>query len=516
MVTRNKPSTPSLRILFVASEVDGFVKTGGLADVAKSLPAALQALGHDVRIVMPCYRPVAARDEAETALTTELYVPTQPQAVPYQVKTLKSGEIPVYAVDAPHYFDRPEIYAENNQGYADNGERFAFFSAASLDLCEKIGFQPDVVHCNDWHTGLVPFLLRTRYADNAFFAQTQSVITIHNAVFQGIFNYDQYSLIPELIQHRYVQLEAGSANISMLKAGVAYADKVNAVSPNYAKELVTELGAHGMARDFQQRASDLYGIVNGCDYGDWNPESDPFIKQNYKANKVSLARGKKACKRDLQQQVNLPQDDVPLYGMVCRLTEQKGIHYLLPILQDFLLNDVQVVVVGSGDPKLAAALREINEEYSDKFAFVEAYNNPLAHCVEAGADFFLMPSEFEPCGLNQIYSLVYGTLPIVRSVGGLKDTVIDYDTTPQVATGFIFDAPTPEALLIKLQRSYCCIANVHKSSSDYSKMRWLADLNGRKRQSSMYACIWVKSIPRRRLSVMQHRFNAFLTVCRAT
>ncbi|MGF1688332.1 glycogen synthase GlgA [Photobacterium japonica] len=458
MVTRNKPNSQPLRILFVASEVDGFVKTGGLADVAKSLPAALHEMGHDVRIVMPLYRQIAQREDGESVLSTELHVPTQPQAIPYQVKTLASGNIPVYAVDAPQYFDRSDIYAENNQGYADNGERFAFFSAAALDLCEKVGFQPDVVHCNDWHTGLVPFLLRTRYEDNAFFAQTQSVITIHNAVFQGIFNYDQYSLIPELIQQRYVQIEADPAHISMLKAGVAYADKVNAVSPNYAKELVTELGAHGMSQDFQQRASDLYGIVNGCDYGDWNPETDPYIKQNFKANKVSLARGKKACKRDLQQQVNLPQADVPLYGMVCRLTEQKGIHYLLPILQDFLLNDVQVVIVGSGDPTLAAALREISEVYCDKFAFVEAYNNPLAHCVEAGADFFLMPSEFEPCGLNQIYSLAYGTLPIVRSVGGLKDTVIDYDVTPQVATGFMFDAPTPEALLIKLQRSlllYC-------------------------------------------------------------
>ncbi|MGF1684578.1 glycogen synthase GlgA [Photobacterium minamisatsumaniensis] len=458
MATRKKSSPKPLKILFVASEVEGLVKTGGLADVAKSLPAALNALGHDVRVVMPLYRKVTQGEQAEVLADTELNVVTQPEAVAYKVKQLFSADVPVYGIDAPQYFDREELYAENNQAYSDNGERFAFFSAAALDLCEKVGFQPDVIHCNDWHTGLVPFLLRTRYAEDSFFAKAKSVITIHNAVFKGEFNYDQYSLIPELIQRRYIQVETNSSHVSMLKAGVAYADKVNAVSPNYASELLTHLGSHGMEADFQSRANDLYGIVNGCDYGDWNSETDPYIKQNFKANKVSLARGKKACKRDLQQSVELPVVDVPLYGMVCRLTEQKGVQYLLPILRDFLLNEVQVVIVGSGDPKLADELRQISAENPEKFAFVEAYDNPLAHRVEAGSDFFMMPSEFEPCGLNQLYSLAYGTLPIVRSVGGLKDTVIDYDQTPQVATGFIFDAPTPEALLIKLQRSlllYC-------------------------------------------------------------
>ncbi|PSW19800.1 glycogen synthase GlgA [Photobacterium sanctipauli] len=458
MATRKKSSPKPLKILFVSSEVEGLVKTGGLADVAKSLPAALIALGHDVRVAMPLYRKVAQGEQAEVLAETELHVETQPAPVAYKVKQLHTAGVPVYGIDAPQYFDRDELYAENNEAYPDNGERFAFFSAASLDLCEKVGFQPDIIHCNDWHAGLVPFLLRTRYADNEFFAKAKSVITIHNAVFKGEYNYDQFSLIPELIQRRYLQVEMNPSQVSMLKAGVAFADKVNAVSPNYASELLTHLGSHGMSEDFQHRADDLYGIVNGCDYGDWNPETDPYIKQHFKANKVSLARGKKACKRDLQQRVELPVVDVPVYGMVCRLTEQKGVQYLLPILRDFLRNQVQVVIVGSGDPKLADELRQVSAEFPDQFAFIEAYDNPLAHCVEAGSDFFMMPSQFEPCGLNQLYSLAYGTLPIVRGVGGLKDTVIDYDDTPQVATGFIFDAPTPEALLIKLQRSllvYC-------------------------------------------------------------
>jgi starch synthase len=283
-----------LKILFVSSEVEGFAKTGGLADVAKSLPAALKKMGHDVRIVMPFYQTINGKDNAVAILSTELFVEPQPFAVSYQVMQLDESNVPVYALDAPQYYDRPELYAENNQAYADNGERFSFLSAASLDLCEKLGFQPDVIHCNDWHTGLIPFLLKTRYAQSDFFAKSKSVITIHNAVFKGVFNYDQYSLIPELIQRRYINAEMDPSHISMLKAGVAYADKVNAVSPNYASELLTHLGSHGMEADFQNRAKDLYGIINGCDYDDWNPETDSYIKQKFKANKVSLARGKKS------------------------------------------------------------------------------------------------------------------------------------------------------------------------------------------------------------------------------
>ncbi|MGU3238926.1 glycogen synthase GlgA [Photobacterium damselae subsp. piscicida] len=458
MVSKRKPAGKALKILFVASEVDGLVKTGGLADVAKSLPATLKSMGHDVRIVLPFYQTIKHSDEATECAKLKLHVETQPEPVFYRVMDMNVAGVPVWALDVPHYFARPEIYAENNVEYADNGERFSFLAAGALDCCQQLGFQPDVVHCNDWHTGLIPFLLKTRYRQSDFFANTRSVISIHNAVFKGVYNYDQFSLIPELIQHRYLNLEQDRAHISMLKAGVAYADRINAVSPNYATELLTDLGSHGMGWEFQQRARDLFGIVNGCDYDDWNPETDGFIKQKYKANKVSLVRGKKACKRDLQQQVGLPEDDVPVYGMVCRLTEQKGIHYLVPILQDFLLNEVQVVIVGTGNPRLAEQLRQISLANPTKCVFVEAYSNPLAHCVEAGSDFFMMPSEFEPCGLNQMYSLAYGTLPIVRAVGGLKDTVIDYDATPKFATGFIFTQPTPEALLIKLQRSlllYC-------------------------------------------------------------
>lgn len=442
--------TKTLSILFVASEVEGLIKSGGLADVAKALPKSLNALGHRVNIAMPAYKSIAGRDDAEILLETKL---EHWPHTPYQVRALEVDGVSVFGIECGQYFDRAEMYAENNQAYADNGERFAFFSAACLDMLPKLNVKPDVIHANDWHTGLVPYLLKKRYDNNAFFAQTRSVLSVHNAVFKGVFHYDEIECLAEFKTHYVPEASVSHTHISMLKAGVLCADKINAVSPTYAKELLTELGSHGMAADFQAREADLFGILNGCDYSEWSPEVDSFIPKHFKANRISMVRGKKACKAVLQEEVNLPQKDVAMYGMVCRLTNQKGIHYLLPILEQFLKNDVQVVIVGTGDPVLANQLAEIAAINSDKFTFVEAYSNKLAHLVEAAADFFLMPSEFEPCGLNQIYSMAYGTLPIVREVGGLKDSVIDYDTDPENATGFSFKNPDPVEFLLVLMRS---------------------------------------------------------------
>lgn len=437
-------------ILFVASEVEGLIKSGGLADVAKSLPESLQKRGLDVRLTMPAYRKIANIDTAKVLLETTLDVSPY---TPYRVLELEVVGIPVYAIDCPRYFDREEMYAENNQAYQDNGERFSFFSAACLDMLPKLDFQPDIVHANDWHTGFVPFLLKYRYQKDCFYREMRSVLTVHNAVFQGVFSYDELGEFPEFSNRWSPEAAVSDTHVSMLRAGVLTANKVNAVSPTYAHELQTELGSHGMAYEFQSRESDLHGILNGCDYGAWNPEVDTYLPKQYKATMQSMVRGKNTCRTELQTLVGLPVKEVALYGMVCRLTHQKGVHYLLPILKRFLCNDAQLVIVGTGDPKLAAQLSEIAQQFPDKFVFIEAYDNKLAHLVEAASDFFLMPSEFEPCGLNQIYSMAYGTLPIVRAVGGLKDSVSDYDTDPNVATGFVYDSPSPDALLIVMLRS---------------------------------------------------------------
>lgn len=443
-------ATKNLSILFVASEVEGLIKSGGLADVAKALPEALNELNQDVRLTLPAYQKVKGIESAPVLLATQL---EHWPHTSYKVRELTIAGVIAYAIDCPQYFERPEMYAENNQAYSDNGERFAFFSAACLDMLHKLDFQPDIIHANDWHTGLVPFLLKHRYKACSFFTNTKSVLSIHNAVFKGVFSYDELQCLPEFHARYAPDAAVSPSHVTMLKAGVLNADKINAVSPSYAEELKTELGSHGMAAEFQLRAKDLVGILNGCDYSAWNPETDPLIPANYRANRQSMVRGKKACKRSLQDQVGLEVKDVAMYGMVCRLTNQKGVHYLLPILSQFLKHDVQLVIVGTGDPVLASKLKEIEALYSDKFKFIEAYDNGLAHLVEAGSDFFLMPSEFEPCGLNQIYSMAYGTLPIVRAVGGLKDSVSDYDLDPSSATGFVFDEPEPVSLLLTLQRS---------------------------------------------------------------
>lgn len=439
-----------INVWFVVSEAEGLVKSGGLADVAKALPKALTELGHQAAIVLPGYRTIAGKDSAPVIMDTEL---THWPHIRYQVRQTELDGVAVYLIDCAQYFNRDQLYAEGNQAYADNGERFGFFSSACLDVLPKLGIKPDIIHANDWHTGLVPFLLKTRYQDDGYFEDIKSVLTIHNAIFKGIFSYHQLEVIPELNLSGMEFLQYGHDHISMLRAGIAFADKVNAVSPNYASELLTPLGSHGLVDDFVHRARDLHGIVNGCDYSEWNPKTDAYLPQTYSDEAQSLRQGKAASKTALQNELQLPQRDTPMFGMVCRLTHQKGFHYILPILEQFLRNDVQLVIVGTGEPEVAAKLHKIAAAHSDKFAFVEAYSNRFAHLVEAGSDFFLMPSEFEACGLNQIYSMAYGTLPIVREVGGLKDTVQDYDKYPGQATGFGFHEPSPEALLITMQRA---------------------------------------------------------------
>lgn len=439
-----------LNLWFPVSEAQGLVKSGGLADVAKALPKALQELGHEVAIVLPAYRSISHVSDTQVILETEL---NHWPHTSYCVRKTQLDGVDVYLIDCPQYFDRPELYAENNHAYHDNGERFSFFCAASLDVLPKLDIRPDIVHANDWHTGFVPFLLKTRYREDPFFHSMKSVLTVHNALFKGIFHYHQVQNIPELNLSGMEFLQYGHDQVSMLRAGIAFADKINAVSPNYASELLTPLGAHGMVDDFVHRASDLHGIVNGCDYSEWEPSKDEFLPTPYTSDTASLQKGKADAKHTLQQEVGLPVGDKPMFGMVCRLSHQKGFSYLLPIIEKFLNNDVQVVIIGTGEAEIASWLRSIAQNYPNKFAFLEAYSNRFAHLIEAGSDFFLMPSEFEACGLNQIYSMAYGTLPIVREVGGLKDTVVDYDLHPEQATGFSFNQPTPEALLVTMQRA---------------------------------------------------------------
>ncbi len=439
-----------MNILFIASEVEGFVKTGGLADVAKALPLELKRAGHDVRIFIPGYSSISQRKDGSIIAHGILETESQYVDIPYEIRQLDLDGIPVYLVENKHYFERPALYGENNSAYPDNGERFAFFSAVALHAAEKLWFKPDIVHCNDWHTALVPMLLKTRFSESEFYENTKSVITIHNGAFQEVCDRAQLWALPEIRNAHNDAIYQGPYHVNFLKCGVLYADKINAVSPTYAVELTSYLGGHGMAKYFQERHDDLCGIINGCDYNDWDPATDHFLPVTYNVDDLS---GKAICKQTLQQRAGFPVCDLPVFGMVCRLTEQKGIHYLLPILSQFLVHHVQVVIVGSGDPMLAHRLETLAQQFPQKLVFFNTYSNELAHLVEAGSDFFMMPSQFEPCGLNQMYSLAYGTLPIVRAVGGLKDTVTDYDSNQAEATGFVFYDPEPHDLLNILRRA---------------------------------------------------------------
>lgn len=439
-----------MRVLFLTSELCNFIKTGGLADVAKALPLELARRGHDIRIMLPCYAKIPNWNSLPVVGEFSLSNAHNSTSIAYKVREGRlNNTITVWLIEHEYYFGRNNLYAENNMAYPDNGERFAFFCAACLQTVEQFNFKPDIVHCNDWHTALTPMLLKLRYGSSPFFAGTKSVLTVHNGAFQGIFDRGQLWMLPELARTNNDSITHGYANLNFLKCGVFYADKINAVSPSYAEELTTFLGGHGMAQNYMARADDLCGIVNGCDYTDWDPKMDNTIPFHFSADHMG---NKYLCKCLLQETTSLPVCDVPIFGMVCRLTSQKGVNLLLPILKDFLQHRIQLILIGTGDPELEKNLSAIAEDYPERFVFKSVYDNNLAHLIEAGADFFLMPSIFEPCGLNQMYSLAYGTLPIVRAVGGLKDTVVCYDDDKENATGFIFHEPEPGALLSCLRR----------------------------------------------------------------
>lgn len=450
-----------LKILFVVSEVEDLAKTGGLADVAKALPIALQKMGHEVLIVMPYYKAIADKFVAPIKGDDELLLHANDKAYRFKLRELSVADVPVVGIDFPEYFARNGFYTDGYYAYKDNAERFAFFSDAALRAAKSLDFQPDIVHCNDWHTALTPFFMRTD--SSGYFSRSKSVLTIHNGAFHGTHRLDE---IPYLHPHHALHQQMDGDAINFLRIGIRYASKINTVSPNYAQELLTTLGSHMLYQEFQARRNDVSGILNGCDYSQWDPATDKHIPANFDLKDPS---GKALCKKALQKQVGFEQfDQVPLIGMVCRLTEQKGFGYILPILEDLLLHNIQLLIVGTGDPSISESLKQHAQIHPGKFIFCEEFSVKLAHLLEAGSDFFLMPSLFEPCGLNQMYSLAYGTLPIVRSVGGLKDTVVDLHTYPELSTGFVFDQPDSSALLSCVRRG---ILHYHEYPAEFEEMK---------------------------------------------
>ncbi len=447
-----------LKILFISAEVSPFAKTGGLADVAGSLPQALTELGHDVRIVMPKYKfisypmetrgdfPVMIAGRKEAAIIRESYLDTCQGEI--------EEKVPVYFVDNYQYFDRDNMYC-----YFDEVERFAFFCRAVIEMLPGLDFKPDVIHCNDWQTGPIPVLLKEQYGVIPFYRDIATLFTIHNLFYQGNYPKDCLALLGLKDDYYHPDKLEFYGDISFLKAGLVYADIISTVSRTYAQEIQTPAYGERMDGLLRKRSHDLYGIVNGIHYCEFDPLTDSCISRNYDHQTIENKRENKYA---LQKTMRLPVRDVPLIGVISRLVAQKGLDLLVDIFQDLMKNDLQFVLLGAGDKYYEEFFKEVADRYPDKIAVQIGYNGPLAQQIYAGCDMFLMPSRFEPCGLGQMISLRYGTIPIVRATGGLADTVVNFDPLTKKGNGFVFKEYVADYLLEAIQRAL----HVHKEKRE--------------------------------------------------
>jgi len=437
-----------MRILMLASEAVPLAKTGGLADVAGTLPVELARLGHEVQLALPRY---AGIDPQASSLrqTTTVAVPFRGDSVEVGIETgtLGNKAVSLVCIRYDPFFGRPGLYGEEGRDFPDNLERFVLFCRSVLEACRQPKRPPDILHAHDWQTALAVAYLKTLYRTDPAWSKTRVLFTIHNMGYQGRFPVMDYpatglpwsEYTPERLEF-YGQ-------VNLLKGGLVHADLLNTVSPTYAREIQTGEFGHGLEGVLQVRKDRLFGVTNGIDYDVWNPATDPHLPAHYSAKDLS---GKKACKTALQREMKLPARNVPLLGLVSRLAFQKGIDLIVEIIPKLLELDVQMVALGRGEPAYHERLTDLSMRYPGKLAVRLAFDEGLAHLIEAGADLFLMPSRYEPCGLNQQYSLRYGTVPVVRKTGGLADTVVPYVPAGEKgnkATGFAFETPQPEVLL---------------------------------------------------------------------
>lgn len=441
-----------MRILFATSEAHPLIKTGGLADVSGSLPRALLALGHDVRLLLPAYREVL-----NNARSIGLKKIAQFTLAAHQVTLLETRlpgtRVKTWLIDCPVFFDRPgNPYLDSNgNAFADNDQRFMLFSRAAAELAMNrcgCNWLPDILHCNDWQTALAPALITAEPQRPA------TIFTIHNLAYQGLYSYA--SFLATDLPARFWSYDALEfhGQFSFIKGGIVFADRVNTVSPSYAQEIQSERFGYGLEGLLRYRGAHLSGILNGINDEEWNPGTDAHLLQRYNRRTLALKAQNKLA---LQRQLGLPQNAAtPLLGFIGRLVEQKGIDWLLASIDTLIRQSAQLALLGSGERVFEDTLHDLMQQHPQHIAVTIGYNETLAHCIEAGADIFLMPSRFEPCGLNQMYSLRYGTVPLVHRVGGLADTVIDMtDATMGNATanGFVFETPSAAALQQTLERA---------------------------------------------------------------
>jgi len=441
-----------MKILIASPEVYPFVKTGGLADVTGALPKALKKLGVDARVILPKHKGI---DESRFPLKYKNYKIACQISMGFVEAEIVESEyddgVIAYLVEQDEYYNRDYLYSTPDGDYQDNATRFIFFSKSILEAIKVTGFKPNVLHCNDWETALAPVFLKTIYKDDPQLKDIATLFTIHNIGYQGIFwQYDMHllNLGWEYFSPDYLEF---FGNINFMKGGIIFSDIINTVSKKYSEEIQTPEFGYGLDGVLRTRKNDLYGIINGIDYDEWNPETDELLPARYSNRNL---KNKTICKKTLLKEFNIEQnEDYPLIATISRLAEQKGFDLIVSGIEEMLSLGVNYVVLGTGERKYHEILNELSKKFSRSFAVKISYDNKLAHLIEAGADMFLMPSRYEPCGLNQLYSLKYGTVPIVRAVGGLDDTIIDYTENPEIGTGFKFREYTKEAMLDAIKRA---------------------------------------------------------------
>jgi len=450
-----------LKILFVTSEVVPFVKTGGLADVSAALPQMLAEMGHEVRIVVPKYGAVDTRKFKihEVVRLKDLHLNIGGKDVVFSLQSCflpgQKIRVQIYFLDNQEYFkSRNSLYVDPITGldYHDNDERFILLAHSVFELISKLGWIPDIIHCNDWQGGLIPAYLKTVYKDNELFSKFKTLFTIHNLAYQGEFpksSFHKTGLPEELNSEKGIEIYG---KINFMKSGLMFADVINTVSETYANEIRTddELGA-GLRSVLAKRKNDLYGIVNGIDLKVWNPEKDKLLPKKYSAKNLPV---KLENKMELAQKFGFEyNENIPIIGVISRLFEAKGYDLINEAFPELMKLNIQLVLLGTGDKKYHTFFDKMSKKYPSKFACYIGFNDELAHLIEGGADIFLMPSRYEPCGLNQMYSLVYGTVPLVRETGGLADTVVRYNEKTEEGNGFVFKQYEVDALMKELKRA---------------------------------------------------------------
>ncbi|PKL84369.1 MAG: glycogen synthase GlgA [Ignavibacteriae bacterium HGW-Ignavibacteriae-3] len=445
-----------MKIAFASSEVFPYAKTGGLGDVAGSLPIELSRLGHDVKVFMPKYNTFG---EAEFGLHYNWDIGEIPVRIDGQVRmvhvhtaTMPDSNVQIYFVDCPHYFHRFRVYTNDH----DEDERFILFSKGIIEILQRLQWAPDIIHCNDWQTGLLPILLKENYSWDRMFDKTSTVLTMHNIAYQGRFAKSAFHKAEIKEEHSGANgIGEYEGDVNFLKTGILTSDVINTVSETYEKELMTAEYGNGMEPFLAARFNDFYGILNGVDYSVWNPETDKLIPYNYSISDLS---GKEKNKKFLLERLELPyNENLPLIGIISRLVDQKGFDIVAYGINQLLDIEAQWVILGSGEEKYESLFYEAGKRFPEKVSTYLGYNNELSHLIEAGADIFLMPSKFEPCGLNQIYSLKYGTVPVVRKTGGLADTVQDWNEYlargSETGNGFSFNDHSAFAMVHSVKRS---------------------------------------------------------------